>query len=87
LPKPTVAPVPEGLKALKLEKLASRKTSGSAAITGMPMPRSSADLAPRIRSRRWRPAIGEAKRSRSRRAMTSIQMTAAASSQASPGKL
>ncbi len=37
LPKPTVAPVPEGLKALKLEKLASRKTSGSAAITGMPI--------------------------------------------------
>ena len=79
LPKPTVGPVPEGLNALKFEKLASRKISGSAATTGMPMPSAIADLAPRSRSRR--------RRSCSRSAMTSIQTIAAPSSQASPGKL
>ena len=80
LPKPTVGPVPDGLNALKLEKLASRKISGSAATTGMPTPSAIADLAPRSRSPQ---AEGRARAS----AMTSIQTIAAPSSQASPGKL
>ena len=87
LPNPTVGPVPWGLKALKLEKLASRKISGRAATTGMPIPSRTADLAPRSRSRRRRLANSPAARSRSRSAMTSIQITPAPSSQASPGKL
>ena len=79
LPKPTVGPVPDGLNALKLEKLASRKISGSAATIGMAAPRAIADLAPRNRSRR--------RRSCSRSAMTNIQTIAAPSNQARPGKL
>ena len=87
LPKPTVGPVPDGLKALKLEKLASRKISGSAATTGIPIPSAMAALAPRSRSRRRSPAMKERVASRSRIAMTSIQMIAAPRSQARPGKL
>ena len=87
LPNPTVGPVPCGLKALKLEKLASRKTSGSAATTGIAIPSAMADLAPRSRSRRRSPAMKERAPSRSRIAMTSNQTTVAPSSQARPGKL